>query len=196
MFQQNAGAFHGDLGLTTSIFNDETCTEFQKKCLNAPDGGDIEVSDRILGFIEHYARHLNVPKRVTLEKKGEAIFKQANCDVCHKPSYTTAKNSELPALSNQKIYPYTDMLLHDMGPDLASNQEFTASPQQWRTAPLWGLGKHQEVTGELSLLHDGRASSILQAILWHGGEAQESVKIIKSLSLEQRTLLISFLESL
>ncbi|MCJ8313774.1 MAG: thiol oxidoreductase [Saccharospirillaceae bacterium] len=194
--QQNAAAFHGDLGLTSSLFDSAPCTSFQIKCLEAPNGGEHEVSDKILIFVEHYARHLNVPKRTKLEKQGEVIFKQAKCDICHKPSYITQENKYLPALSKQTIYPYTDMLLHDLGSGLTSNQEFTASTQQWRTPPLWGLGKHEQVTGELSLLHDGRASSMLQAILWHGGEAQESVNIVKALKTEQRTLLISFLESL
>jgi len=196
IFQQNAAAFHGDLGLTTSVFSHPTCTKAQTHCLTAPNGGKTEVSDKILNFIQHYTRHINVPKRNTLEKKGEVIFKEAKCNVCHRPNYITQINDSLPALSNQVIYPYTDMLLHDMGPNLASNQEFLATRQQWRTPPLWGLGKHEIVTGQLSLLHDGRASSMLEAILWHGGEAQESVNIVKSLPTQQRQLLISFLESL
>ncbi|BCE01926.1 di-heme oxidoredictase family protein [Marinicellulosiphila megalodicopiae] len=194
--QQNAAAFHGDLGLTSSLFDHPTCTNHQTACLQAPNGGEFEVSNNILAFIEHYTRHLNVPKRSKLEPEGEKIFHDAKCAICHRPSYITKTQNKLPALSNQTIYPYTDLLLHDLGPLLATNEEFLATQSQWRTAPLWGLGKHKLVSSEIALLHDGRATSILEAILWHGGEAQESVKIVKQLSSEQRQSLLAFLESL
>ncbi|MCJ8168713.1 c-type cytochrome [Pseudomonas sp. A3.4] len=199
--QQNAAAFAGDLGLTSHLFEQDDCTAAQPDCQRAPHGGDPEVSDNILRQVLFYTRHLAVPKRPLANTEpvlmGKALFQQVGCTACHTPSFTTAENAAEPELSNQTIWPYSDLLLHDMGPELADNRgEFIASGRQWRTPPLWGLGHTAAVSGQVSLLHDGRARSVLEAILWHGGEAQPARDAVIALPHEQRQHLVHFVNSL
>lgn len=201
LMQQNAAAFSGDLGLTSRLFLSDDCTATQAACNKAPNGGELEVSDNILDFIEFYSQHLAVPARRNMNNKevlaGKQIFQEANCQACHVSQYTTAKRDELPALSEQVITPYTDLLLHDMGVGLADNRpEFLANGQEWRTPPLWGLGYQKEVNGHTFLLHDGRARNILEAILWHGGEAEQAKQSILTLNESERKALLAFLNSL
>lgn len=201
LMQQNAGAFAGDMGLTSRFNLADDCTPSQQKCIAAPHGGKHEASDKVLKFVEFYTQHLAVPARRKMKdpqvQQGQALFQQANCHSCHVASYTTAKRDDLPALSEQVIYPYSDLLLHDMGPGLADNRpEFLANGQEWRTPPLWGLGYLQEVNGHTFLLHDGRARNIMEAILWHGGEAEASKQTVLTFDQAERDALISFLESL
>jgi len=127
-------------------------------------------------------------------RRGEEVFTQAGCAACHVPTLKTSPGAR-PALADQTIWPYTDLLLHDMGPDLADGRsEGEASGSEWRTAPLWGLGTVD--VGERALLHDGRARSIVEAILWHGGEAEPSRNRFERLPRDDRDALVAFLETL
>ncbi len=201
LMQQNAAAFNGDVGLTSNLFPNENCTSNQSICSDLPNGGKPEVSDNILDFVEFYTQHLAVPIRRNVDdpqvKQGQALFKQIGCQSCHKVDVKTASSKELPALSEQLIHPYTDMLLHDMGEGLADHRpEYLASGTEWRTPPLWGLGYTQEVNGHTYFLHDGRARSIMEAVLWHGGEAENAKQKVLKLNRNERDALLAFLNSL
>nr|WP_236688419.1 di-heme oxidoredictase family protein [Vibrio renipiscarius] len=201
LMQQNAAAFNGDVGLTSRLFPNENCTSVQTLCHDLPNGGQHEVSDNILKFVEFYSQHLAVPIRRHVDdpqvKHGQALFKQIGCQNCHKTNVKTAQREGLPALSNQIIHPYSDMLLHDMGEGLADNRpEYLANGQEWRTTPLWGLGYTEEVNGHTYLLHDGRARNVMEAVLWHGGEAEASKQKVLQFSADERAALIAFLNSL
>ncbi|EJM81895.1 putative thiol oxidoreductase [Pseudomonas sp. GM74] len=203
--QQNVHAFSGDMGLTTSLKPFDDCTDAQTACKQAPSGngpnGEPEVSDNILRLVLFYSRNLAVPARRDVNAPevlaGKTLFYQAGCQSCHTPKYTTAANAAEPELANQVIRPYSDLLLHDMGDGLADNRsEFQASGRQWRTAPLWGIGLTQAVSGHTQFLHDGRARNLLEAVLWHGGEAQAAQQQVLSFNAEQRAALLAFLNSL
>ncbi|BCL69405.1 thiol oxidoreductase [Vibrio nigripulchritudo] len=201
LMQQNAAAFNGDLGLTSSLFPVENCTENQSICNDLPHGGKPEVSEKILNFVEFYSQHLAVPiRRNTRDPQvqlGQAKFAEAGCQSCHAVNIKTAKNDRLPALSEQIIHPYSDMLLHDMGEGLADNRpEYLANGREWRTQPLWGLGYTKEVNGHTNLLHDGRARNVLEAVLWHGGEAKPAQENVLNMSKKEREALVAFLNSL
>ncbi|WP_367988780.1 di-heme oxidoredictase family protein [Vibrio sp. NTOU-M3] len=201
LMQQNAAAFNGDVGLTSRLFPNENCTAKQSICDELPNGGSPEVSDKILKFVEFYSQHLAVPSRRNMDDPqvqfGQKLFSQSGCESCHKSSVTTAKREDLPALSEQRIHPYTDLLLHDMGPGLADERpEYLANGQEWRTAPLWGLGYTQEVNGHTYFLHDGRARNVLEAVLWHGGEAEAAKQKVLKFNQKERDALVAFLSSL
>ncbi|HDY7931065.1 TPA: c-type cytochrome, partial [Vibrio vulnificus] len=201
LMQQNAAAFNGDLGLTSHLFPQENCTDRQDLCRKLPNGGSPEVSDNILDFVEFYSQHLAVPIRRNVNdpqvKLGETLFVQSGCESCHKQTVKTAKREALPALSEQTIHPYTDLLLHDMGPGLADNRpEYLANGQEWRTPPLWGIGYTQEVNDHTYFLHDGRARNLMEAVLWHGGEAEAAKQNVLKMSAKERDALIAFLNSL
>ncbi|WP_458370389.1 di-heme oxidoreductase family protein [Pseudomonas fluorescens] len=203
--QQNVHAFSGDMGLTTSLRPFDDCTDAQTACKQAPSGngpnGEPEVSDNILRLVLFYSRNLAVPARRDVSAPevlaGKTLFYQAGCQSCHTPKYTTAANAAEPELANQVIRPYSDLLLHDMGDGLADNRsEFQASGRQWRTPPLWGIGLTQAVSGHTQFLHDGRARNLLEAVLWHGGEATAAQQQVLSFNAEQRAALLAFLNSL
>lgn len=217
--QQAAGAFVGDMGLNSALFPKENCLSHQHDCLQASNGNgdstrqyDYEVSDKVLEKIVFYSSHLGVPARENINnkkvQKGKALFQQAQCSHCHMETFTTSKSDTLPELAEQTIYPYTDLLLHDMGEGLAdfthNNQtaakdtdvEFLATTHEWRTPPLWGLGLTQIVNPKATFLHDGRARTIMEAILWHGGEAEASKQRVLDFNKREREALIRFLESL
>ncbi|MHA3736769.1 di-heme oxidoreductase family protein [Pseudomonas sp. Eth.TT006] len=203
--QQNVHAFSGDMGLTTSLRPFDDCTDAQTACKQAPNGngadGEPEVSDNILRLVLFYTRNLAVPARRGVNDAqvlaGKNLFFQAGCQSCHTPQYTTAANAAEPELANQVIRPYSDLLLHDMGDGLADNRtEFQASGRDWRTPPLWGIGLTQAVSGHTQFLHDGRARNLLEAVLWHGGEAQQAQQQVLSFNAEQRAELLAFLNSL
>ncbi|MBY8936680.1 di-heme oxidoredictase family protein [Pseudomonas fluorescens] len=203
--QQNVHAFSGDMGLTTSLRPFDDCSDAQTACKQAPNGngpdGEPEVSDNILRLVLFYSRNLAVPARRGINDAevlaGKNLFFQAGCDSCHTPKYTTAANAAEPELANQVIRPYSDLLLHDMGDGLADNRtEFQASGRDWRTPPLWGIGLTQAVSGHTQFLHDGRARNLLEAVLWHGGEAQAAQQQVLSFNAEQRAALLAFLNSL
>ncbi|WP_159913431.1 di-heme oxidoredictase family protein [Pantoea sp. 18069] len=205
---QTAGAFQGDIGITSKNFPEETCTTAQKDCLKAARGANgkgMEIDDKTLDDVIFYQATLAPPARRNAADpqvvQGQQIFARAQCASCHRPSYVTGQppfpRLSSPALSGQTIFPYTDLLLHDMGPDLADGRpDFLANGNQWRTPPLWGLGLVPAVNGHSRLLHDGRARNLLEAVLWHGGEAQASRDAVLQLGAQERDALVRFLESL
>ncbi|MEN2504572.1 di-heme oxidoredictase family protein [Stutzerimonas stutzeri] len=199
--QQNADAFFNDMGLSTSLLSGSSCTDRQTECRAMPDGGEPEVSDNILAQVLFYTRNLGVPARRNVGDPqvlaGKTLFHRAGCQSCHVPQFTTAADAAEPELANQLIRPYTDLLLHDMGEGLADDRaEFEANGREWRTPPLWGIGLTQAVSGHTQFLHDGRARNLLEAILWHGGEAEKARQIVLGYDQNERTALLSFLESL
>ena len=203
--QQNVHAFAGDMGLTSTLLPKDDCTPAQTACLAAANGdgadGEKEVSDNILRLVTFYTRNLGVPARRNVDAPqvlaGKNLFFQAGCQACHTPQFTTGANSSEPELANQVIRPYSDLLLHDMGPGLADQRsEFAAGGQDWRTPPLWGIGLTETVSGHTQFLHDGRARNLLEAVLWHGGEAQAARDQVLTFNAEQRAMLLAFLNSL
>jgi CxxC motif-containing protein (DUF1111 family) len=205
---QTAGAFLGDIGITSSVFPNETCTPKQADCRAAPRGAKgqaPEIDDKTLHDVIFYQATLAPPARRQARDaqvlQGQKLFAQAQCAVCHRPSYVTGEGPfphlTSPALKGQIIRPYTDLLLHDMGDALADGRpDFRANGRQWRTPPLWGIGLIKDVNGHQRLLHDGRANGVLEAILWHGGEAEDSKQQVLRMSREDREALVKFVESL
>ena len=199
--QQAAGAFLGDIGITSSLFPDENCPEGQEACREAPNGGMPEVSDERLDDITIYTQTLAVPAMRNAEdeqvQQGARLFVQTQCAACHTPRHTTGDAHPLEPLRNQVIFPYSDLLLHDMGEGLADHRpDGLASGTEWRTPPLWGIGLVETVNKHTMFLHDGRARSLEEAILWHGGEAEESRLQFMALTKDERDALIRFLESI
>ena len=148
-----------------------------------------------------FTQNLAVPVRRNADDKwvqqGRSLFYETGCSGCHHPRYVTGRSTKNPHLSEQTIWPYSDFLLHDMGPGLADGRpDFEASGNEWRTPPLWGIGLTKAVNGNANLLHDGRARSVEEAILWHGGEAGPAQQAFIDLPEQQRELLIQFVESL
>ncbi|MGQ4810648.1 hypothetical protein NKDENANG_04146 [Candidatus Entotheonellaceae bacterium PAL068K] len=199
--QQTTAAFLGDIGITSALFPQENCTARQLQCQAAPTGGQPEIAPELLDHVIFYSRTLAVPARRTpnypVIQRGELLFAQSQCTRCHLPTLQTGTVDGLPNLSNQTIHPYTDLLLHDMGEELADRRpDFEASGREWRTPPLWGIGLVPKVNGHTRFLHDGRARNLTEAILWHGGEATTSREHFRHLSRADRAALIQFLESL
>ena len=200
VLQQAAGAFHGDIGITSSLFPDQNCPPPQTACGAALDGGNPEVPDERLGKVAFYVQTLAVPAMRDLDDdqviEGFRQFMAVGCGSCHVPRHVTGEHS-IDALSDQVIFPFTDLLLHDMGEGLADGRpDFEADGQEWRTPPLWGIGLVETVNGHTMFLHDGRARSLEEAILWHGGEAAAALEAFMALPKEQREALLRFLESL
>lgn len=201
LYHQTSGAFLGDMGVTTWLFKNENCTSIQNDCQNAINGGAPEIDSLNLNKTVLYARTLGVPIRRNVQDinvlQGKMIFKNLGCENCHSSKYTTGSNSAISALNNVTIRPYSDFLLHDMGTDLADNRpDYLANGNEWRTQPLWGLGLIQTVNSHTYLLHDGRARNIVEAIMWHGGEATNSKNSFKNLSKIERDRVVEFLKSL
>ena len=199
--QQVASAFAGDIGISSSLFPGQGCTQAQDACADAPDGGEPEVSDEILDFVNFYTKTLAVPARRGHDDAfvvaGEALFDRLGCESCHTSTWTTGEDPDFPELSGQEIHPYSDLLLHDMGEGLSDGRpDFEASPQEWRTPPLWGIGLVRRVNQHTFFLHDGRARNLEEAILWHGGEAEASRDAFVALDRTDRRRLIAFLRSL
>lgn len=197
---QTAFAFQGDIGITSPRAPEEPCTTVQAECLAAPTGGAPAVDDETLGRVAFYVQTLAVPARRGLDdpavREGADVFADAGCTACHTVTHTTGAAAE-PALADQTIHPYTDLLLHDMGPGLADGRgDGEADGREWRTPPLWGIGLVDEVNGHTNFLHDGRARDLSEAILWHGGEAQAAREEFRTASARQRAALLAFLESL
>ncbi|RMG96184.1 MAG: thiol oxidoreductase [Deltaproteobacteria bacterium] len=198
---QAAAAFAGDIGITSTLFPQQPCTDAQEACSNAPDGGTPEIEDNLLERVAAYNRLLAVPARERYDDaevlRGKWLFSEIGCAACHVPSHVTAHDAPFPELADQRIWPYTDLLLHDMGEDLADDRPvFAATGREWRTPPLWGLRFYRVVNGHDRLLHDGRARGVAEAILWHGGEAQPAKEAFESLDDMDRTALVTFVESL
>jgi len=200
ILQQVAAAYNGDIGITNFLFPKES-SEGQTQFTSNPGHGSYELSDSLLYSVEFYVRTLAVPVRRNVNnpavQQGKALFAKVGCIKCHVADLRTSVNVAFPQLSNQLIHPYTDLLLHDMGEDLADNRpDFEASGRQWRTAPLWGIGLTKKVNDHTNFLHDGRARNLMEAIMWHGGEALNAKNMVSMLSAGERNALIAFLESL
>ncbi len=199
--QQAAGAFLGDIGITSTLFPDDNCPTVQEACLAAPDGGEPEIPDERLQKVAVYLQTLAVPAMRNTEdetvQQGATLFVRSQCAACHTTRYETGDTHPVEPLRSQVIFPFTDLLLHDMGSGLADNRpEADATGSEWRTPPLWGIGLVETVNGHTMFLHDGRARSLEEAILWHDGEAAGSRDLFMSLTAEEREALIKFLESL
>ena len=199
--QQNAAAFLGDIGITSDLFPTDNCPPAQTACQGAPSGGAPELDARKLEQVTFYSRMLAVPARRDPNAldvlRGRSLFRQVGCADCHVPRHETGLVEDAPELSNQTIFPYTDLLLHDMGEALADGRpDHEASGSEWRTPPLWGIGLVETVNRHTRFLHDGRARSLEEAILWHGGEAERSREHFRTLSASERSALLRFLESL
>ena len=197
---QTAGAFHGDLGVTSSIFPAQDCTGVETACQIAIDGGTPEIDEQTFDAVVFYTRVLAVPKRRAADSgadvAGAQQFLDFGCASCHTPTLTTGA-TDIPALAHQPIHPYPDLLRHAMGEGLADGRpDGEATGTEWRTPPLWGIGLTRTVNGHTRFLHDGRARDLSEAVLWHGGEAQGSRDAYLSLDAEQRDALIAYLESL
>jgi len=197
--QQVASAFAGDIGITSTVFTEENHMPAQK--IIAESGGVPEVTDEILDFVTFYSKLLAVPAQRSHDAptimQGRKLFHEAQCVKCHVETFQTGKVDGFPELSNQEIHPYTDLLLHDMGEGLADNRPaFEATGREWRTPPLWGIGMVWTVNQHTNFLHDGRARSIEEAILWHGGEAEASREAYVNLSESERRKLLAFVNSL
>lgn len=198
--QQAAGAALGDIGLTSPLFPRANCGAAQTACAAAITGGEPELSSTFLDRLELYSQALAVPEQRHPEDarviQGFALFKTARCDACHTPTQATGEHP-LAALNQQTIHPFTDLLLHDMGPALADGRaDFLADGQEWRTPPLWGIGLIETVNGHTRFLHDGRARNLEEAILWHGGEAESSRDAFRAMTRAEREALLAFLDSL
>ena len=207
--EQSAGAFAGDMGLSTWLHPDPwgDCTTGEQTCIDAPHGQEpgirdgLEVDRQSLDLVTFYSRNLGVPERRNVDDptvlKGKEIFYTLGCQSCHTPKHVTNRLDDQPEQSFQLIWPYTDLLLHDMGPGLADNRpEGRATGGEWKTPPLWGIGLTEQVSGHSQFLHDGRARSLLEAVLWHGGEAQAQRDAVAALPTEDRNALLSFIGSL
>ncbi len=205
VLQQSAAAFRNDMGITSTVYPEESCTAAQTGCQMAPSGRDqktgVEIADHLLDGVAHFTARLAVPAprepSSPIVRAGRRHFAEAGCEGCHVPTHRTHPDAPSPGLAGQRIAPFTDLLLHDMGPELASPfAEYEAAPEEWRTPPLWGVGVDAKQRDDLALLHDGRARTLAEAILWHGGEAQPARDRFTALSRSERNELITFLESL
>ena len=206
--EQSQGAFAGDIGISVPLHPSGAgeCTSRQEDCVRAPDGSterydNLEANGDVVDLVVFYAKNLAVPMRRDHDAPdvlaGKRLFHSIGCVQCHRPTFTTGESASDPEQSNQVIWPYTDLLLHDMGEGLADGRpEGDANGRQWRTAPLWGIGLTPVVNGHSFYLHDGRARNLLEAVLWHGGEAQPHRDRVVDLSKGERDQLIRFVESL
>lgn len=186
-----AEAFHEDIGLTSDPYPNERCPGPQRDCAEATHGGAPELPIDKLDKVAFFVRAIAVPARRNVDsldvRRGEALFSAMGCASCHVPRATTGRAQE-PALGEQTIFPYTDLLLHNLGPGLGS--------ETVRTPPLWGLGLHAVVNGNVTLLHDGRARTVPEAIVWHGGEASSARDRFAQAPAQDRDAVLRFLESL
>jgi CxxC motif-containing protein (DUF1111 family) len=201
---QVAAAFAGDMGISSALFPGQPCTAMQARCNTEPTGNDAdghEISAELLEAVVFFNMSMGVPERRKpdhpLVVRGGETFRELGCDGCHTARYRTGSDPGYPHLSGQDIAPYTDLLLHDMGEALADDREdYEATGSEWRTAPLWGVGLAQSVDASVGFLHDGRARSLEEAILWHGGEAAPSRDSFARLSVEDRRAVLAFVRSL
>jgi CxxC motif-containing protein (DUF1111 family) len=190
---QIASALNTDMGVTTAVF---PMLDGESSTNGAP-----EVSATDLDQMTRYVALLGIGAQRDLTNaqaiQGKQLFSTASCVKCHTPTLTTSQYHPMTELRNQTIHPYTDLLLHDMGPGLADNLgEGVATGSEWRTPPLWNIGLTAGVSGGEAYLHDGRARSLEEAILWHGGEAEASKEAFRNMSAAERAALIKFLKSL
>ena len=206
--EQSQSAFVGDMGISTPLHPHGAgdCTTRQTACLqalhgNSPQFENLEAPAEVVDAVVFYVRNLAVPVRRNADSPevlaGKKLFYESGCIACHTPKYMTRTLDKHAEQSSQLIWPYTDMLLHDMGEGLADGRpEGLADGREWRTPPLWGVGLIPVVNGHRYYLHDGRARNLLEAVLWHGGEAEASRLAVVKMPRSQREQLIRFLESL
>lgn len=197
---QTAIAYLLDIGITSPLFPTENCPSAQVECLAAPSGGEPEIGRERFDDVVFYTQTLAVPSRPFAEDEsvvaGSELFEEIGCVACHVAKWETGDHA-ISAVSGQTIYPYTDLLLHDMGPGLSDGRsDGDATATEWKTPALWGLGLTRTVNSAAGFLHDGRARSIEEAILWHGGEASGARTGFVALSAEDRHLVLVFLKSL
>lgn len=196
-----------DMGLSTPFKPDPfgDCTDAQGACRAMPTGvqsvlGEHEVPGNLIDFVTMYSSNLALPRRRNVDAPevlaGKRLFYASNCIACHTPKYVTRRDAARPEHRFQLIWPYTDMLLHDMGAGLADGKGETREQREWRTPPLWGIGLTKVVNPSATWLHDGRARTLLEAVLWHGGEAQAARDRVVGMTPQDRKNLILFLESL
>jgi CxxC motif-containing protein (DUF1111 family) len=204
LFLQNASAALGDIGLTTRLFPHDNVAEGQEAAAHAPNGaedGEPELAEAFLQRLTFYVQTLAVPAARNVGdpqvRRGARLFARIGCTSCHTPTLHTGEYPDAPVLAHQTIHPFTDLLLHDMGEALADGRpDFLASGREWRTPPLWGIGLTCVVNRHTRFLHDGRARSIEEAILWHGGEAQRARTLFLQLDAADRAALLAFLQNL
>ncbi len=200
--QQTAAAALGDMGVASPLFPEQNCPPVQEICARHLPGNVPEIIGHEIETVEIWLRGLAVPARRNMAdpevRRGEKLFAEAQCAACHVPEMKTAETfPPLPQLANQTFRAYTDLLLHDMGEDLADGRpDFKAGPRDWRTPPLWGLGLSQTVSGSTAMLHDGRARNVTEAVLWHGGEAEVSRDAFRNLTKAEREALVRFVEAI
>jgi CxxC motif-containing protein (DUF1111 family) len=182
---QVGAAFVNDMGLTSKVFEDPL--------------GDRDVSDEQLDDTVFFTSTIAVPAAAPRSDdawRGRILFDDFGCASCHVPTLVTGDH-ELAAVAHQRIHPYTDLLLHDMGDRLTdARADFLASGVEWRTPPLWGIGLAKLVSKDVSFMHDGRARTLIEAILWHGGEGMAAREAFRTASNEDRAALIAFLDTL
>nr|WP_106607121.1 di-heme oxidoredictase family protein [Shimia abyssi] len=205
---QSMDAANGDIGLSSPLRPAASgdCTPAQTQCQRAPNGNspsqdNVEISETVMDLMTFYTRNIAVPRRRNADDptvlRGKELFYDASCTACHTPKFVTHRLKDRPEQSFQLIWPHTDLLLHDMGDGLADHRpEWQATGREWRTPPLWGIGLTQTVSGHSQFLHDGRARTLLEAILWHGGEAKAARDAVRQMPKPDRDALIAFLESL
>ncbi len=197
--EQNADAAFHDLGLTNPLFPKENCQRQPENCAKETA---VDLEEIFLQKLTHYTSLLAVPKRRQVSdpqvQHGEKIFMNLGCASCHRVAMQTGNDeNHLPELRQQWIYPFTDLLLHDMGEGLADDRpDQEATGQEWRTPPLWGIGLIKAVNDHQFLLHDGRARGVEEAILWHGGEAESIKEAFMNLPKAEREAIIAFVNSL
>lgn len=200
-----AAAFAKDLGISNPLFPESQCTLSQVRCRQMASGADgdegVELSSDLLQLVADFTANLGVPEARPLDealhKRGAHLFESVGCAACHHPTYLTGQSRSYPHLSDQEIWPYSDFLLHDMGAALADERDdYLANGREWRTPPLWSIGLAQSINGAPNFLHDGRARSVEEAILWHDGEAAASREQFADLPSVQRETLILFVKSL
>ena len=198
--QQTFGAFVNDIGITSAMFPDDNCPPVQTACAQAPQSlvqPNLEAVKADAMVVHAMALAVPARRNVAETMRGEALFNEIGCASCHIPKMVTGTLDGWPELSNQTIRPFTDLLLHDMGPELADGRpDYLASETEWRTPPLWGLGLCESINGYLFLMHDGRARNFVEAILWHAGAAQMARDTFYKLPKTDRDQLVSFLKSL
>lgn len=191
---QTARALAREMGLSSRRRRQDDCTEAQTQCREAPNGGDPEVSDEFLAALVSYQRELAVPLRATAAagSVGQELFRRTGCAACHQPSLTAQPAGAAPL----QIDAYTDLMRHDLGDGLVDRTVGGALVKgSWRTAPLWGMA-HAISNGDLGLLHDGRARSVEEAILWHDGQARAARRTFERLPASDRQALLRWVESL
>lgn len=201
LLHQTVTAYHQDMGLTTDLIPDDLFNVQEAGISSEDDIPDPEVPSSVVSNVVFYLKTLRAPQRRNINdpevKAGEVLFTQIGCASCHVPTLKTGKSS-IPQLSEREFSPYTDLLLHDMGPELDDQYtEGSATTSEWRTPPLWGLGLADDFQGGSAFyLHDGRASTLRETIGFHGGEGAASRSAFNNLSADEQEQVIAFLKSL